>query len=268
MDMDKIRAKQQVLAKERDTSEGNGKYKLFIPLEGDNKIRILPPIGDNDVFYVEFKTHFGIGPNKKTVVCPKSFDVKAKCPACDISNELYKTKEEEDKVLATAIRAKTRFRVNIINLDKTEDGVQIYEFGQNLMKDLLIFVVDPDYGDITDLKTGRDITIKRVGKGKDTRYTIIPRPVASELAAEVLTLANDLQESVKASDADYIERVLNGEEDDEKAETESKPAAAALNGAAVTGVTVAEAAVEPAVTIPASQADILARLKQHQKPAV
>jgi len=265
LNMDKIKAKQAELSGERKAGSSSDR-KYFTPQEGDNHIRILPPMDGEDTFYFEFLTHFGVGPNNETVECPRSFVKKAKCPICDIVSELYKG-DEEDKKNATALRAKSRYRVNMINLDKPEDGVQIYEFGKLIAQDLLSFIVDDDYGDITDLGTGRDITTKRTGTKRDTKYTIMPRPVASSLDTEVMELAHDLRATFTEHSLDEIEAILDGEDKEERATKAAAPKAApkaAAKEEADDSEPPFDADEAPKATGSTSKADILARLKKSQ----
>ena len=43
---------------------------------------------------------------------------------------------------------------------KESEGVKFWGFGKKVYTELLGFMADPDYGDITDLNSGRDITVE------------------------------------------------------------------------------------------------------------
>ena len=51
------------------------------------------------------------------------------------------------------------FKPVIVRGEESE-GVKFWGFGKTAYQELLSIIIDPDYGDITDPKNGRDITLE------------------------------------------------------------------------------------------------------------
>ena len=69
-----------------------------------------------------------------------------------------------------------RTYVPIIVRGQESEGVKFWGFGKTVYQELLSFIADPDYGDITDLQAGRDITVEFLTKeetGKNFPQTTI-----------------------------------------------------------------------------------------------
>ena len=54
---------------------------------------------------------------------------------------------------------KMRTYVPVIIRGQENEGVKFWGFGKQIYQELLSFIADPDYGDITDLHEGRDIVV-------------------------------------------------------------------------------------------------------------
>jgi hypothetical protein len=65
--------------------------------------------------------------------------------------------------------------MNIVDLDDLEAGVQIFPAGREVLRQLLTYFVDPDWGDLTDPDKGYDVVIEKAGSGLQTSYTVRPR---------------------------------------------------------------------------------------------
>lgn len=146
--------------------------------DGANIRRILWPKGDSESFFMDAYYHYRMGQNAdKTVLCPKTFDHNAECPICAIAERLRKIGTDEAKQMARNYSPKRRVFMNVIDRDSDPEGTnpKVLGVGPMILKQVLDTMMDVDYGDITDYATGRDITIKRKGKGLDTEYSVLPR---------------------------------------------------------------------------------------------
>jgi hypothetical protein len=66
---------------------------------------------------------------------------------------------------------KLRTYIPVIVRGEEDKGVRFYSFGKTVYQELLSYISDPDYGDITDPKTGRDIVVEYIPKEKsDTNF--------------------------------------------------------------------------------------------------
>ena len=164
--------------KKTESSKGSdfsSDVKFFELKIGKNRIRILPPTAKYPDY--EFKTyrHYNVGEDgKQSVLCPKRTfpEMKFKCPICEMSSELFGNK---DKDSARKLFASERNFANIVNLDEEETPKNVYVmgYGYRISNTFIKKISDPDYGDITDLETGQNITIeKELNKGSQPEYTI------------------------------------------------------------------------------------------------
>lgn len=218
LDMEKIRARKE----QADKSSGGSNYEFWTPKDGKNTIRILPPAEGKDVFWAEGFVHFNVGPDNKLVTCPTTFGKNKKCPVCESIEKLKNSKNKDDQTLANKMRKTQRIYMNIIDrdADDDEDKVQVMGCGASIFKDVLDMVCDPDWGDITDFETGRDVTITKKGKGLKTEYSTLGKPKSSVASEDIEEDAlNGLLADV---DAIFVEKsyndilaIMDGEESDD-----------------------------------------------------
>ena len=69
--------------------------------------------------------------------------------------------DKEDWKAAKQMEPKLRTFVPILVRGQEGEGVKFWGFGKTVYQELLGVIADPDYGDITDATTGRDIMIER-----------------------------------------------------------------------------------------------------------
>ena len=67
---------------------------------------------------------------------------------------------EGDLELAKKLYPKMRCYAPVIVRGEENEGVKFWGFGKQVYAELLGFIADPDYGDITDLTAGRDIVVE------------------------------------------------------------------------------------------------------------
>ena len=213
MDAEKAQKKLEELRSKRSRKD----YWSPKPGTKPNRIRVLPnwngdPQGD---FYRETARHNKLGTERdKSAVCllREGFE---KCPVCEMVRELYKTKEKDDADLAKTVKAQTRVYYNIIDLDNTEKGVQVWGSGVDALEQILAFCANPMYGDISDPENGRNISIVMT-EGKNTKsgyneYTVQPDPERTPLGnPEWILSMVDLDALVKPISYEELEALLMG----------------------------------------------------------
>jgi len=155
MDLKKLRKKLQDLETKNQKQKGGNKL-IWKPEEGAQVIRIVPYKYDEEWPFVELYFYYMF--ERKTILSPTSFG-KAD-PIKDFCDTLMQTGEKEDYILAKKLQAKLRIYVPILVRGKEDEGVKYWGFGNQIYTELVKTINDPDYGDITDLETGRDITIE------------------------------------------------------------------------------------------------------------
>lgn len=219
----------EALKNRLDAAESGGGYSNtdYDKLQnGKNVRRVLWPKGEKDVFYSEGFLHFSLGAEgKKVATCPKTFNEKNPCPICEYVAQLQKSKSKQDKKLANQIKAKRRIYINVLSRDDEEETPKVLPIGVTILKGLLETICDPDYGDITDPETGRDVTITRKGQGLNTEYSVLPKPKSSVVSEDMEV--DDIEEAMADLDALFIEKSYDelqaildeeDEEDDSKEE--------------------------------------------------
>lgn len=168
IDFSKIKAKHQALTS-KETTKSNHIWK---PKPGKQVVRIVPYKYCPDNPFIELKFHYNI--NKKTYLSPDSFGRPD--PIVEFSNRLKKTGDKEDWRLGRSYEPKMRTFVPVIVRGEESEGVKFWGFGKQVYQELLSIISDPDFGDITDLTTGRDVVIEfktEAETGKDFPETSI-----------------------------------------------------------------------------------------------
>jgi hypothetical protein len=172
------------------------------PSQGDQTIRILPT-ADGDPFK-EFFFHYNVGKNPG-ILCPKknSHIEGDSCPICDFASELWRQGLDQDsaelKTEAKKLFVRKRYYSPIIVRNKESEGVKIWSYGKQAYETLLGYVLDPDYGDITDPEVGTDIVLNYDIPGTPGSFpktTLKPRRRPSVLCDDAIADCEELIDSV------------------------------------------------------------------------
>jgi len=131
---------------------------LWKPKPGKTQVRIAPYKFNKDNPFIELYFHYNV--NNKTYLSPQSFDRPD--PIVEFADKLKRMGDKDDWKAAKAMEPKLRTFVPVIVRGEEDKGVQFWGFGKTVYQEILGYIADPDYGDITDPKTGRDITIEYV----------------------------------------------------------------------------------------------------------
>jgi hypothetical protein len=233
--------KQEEEQKQKSRTKFETKWERLELHEGDNFVRIGPPVEEEVIPYKEGNFHFRLGPSKKRKVSCAG----EKCRACEEVRDLYNSGSKEDVERARDIRKSTRYLFNGIKHDKEGNIIKndgsvvkdfsefkpyLFETGKRLWEEILGIICE--YGDITDLngEDGRVLKITRHGEGRFTNYTVLPAKEPSTLPkpqkAWFLKNLHDFSEDVAPGNNDKIIEIMEGgvsheedEEDDENAGT-------------------------------------------------
>ena len=214
IDLEKLR--KQYL-EDSKASDGGDFLSMFLNVqEGTNVVRILPDKEDR-LFYAETKIHrVPNGENGvKNIHCRKVHGEK--CPMCDayfglwdIVNKGNVSPEAKKTAEATArqIKPRSRFYMNVV--DRETSDVKILSIGIILFKKIVSMMVDPDYGDITELDTGNDFKIIKEMDGQWHKYDqSSARPKSSEAGTKAEIAAwmeslHDIHSLVKLEEFDDV----------------------------------------------------------------
>ncbi len=158
INMDLMRKKLATLRGEG--SKNNADSVFFKPDEGDQDIRIVPT-SDGDPLK-EMYFHYNVGQHKGGIVCPKR-NFGERCPICEFASAVWKegtdTNDLDSKNLAKSLFVRARYFSPVVVRGREEEGVKVYGYGKKAYELLLGYILDPEYGDVTDAKEGTDITL-------------------------------------------------------------------------------------------------------------
>jgi hypothetical protein len=162
-----------------DRNEDNlkgGTYFYFLK-KGRTVLRVLPPYSERGVWFEQVNEYNFNFPDRsfKSLNCPVRGEED---PVADFCNELMQSEDEKMLERAKSIRPRAKFLFNVVvlsdpNGNTADGGVKVLKAGTIVKRALLDADCDVQggYGDITNLKTGFNITIKREGEGLNTVYT-------------------------------------------------------------------------------------------------
>ena len=208
IDLKKMRKKLSEL-----NNKGSG-GRFWKPQDGKQDIRIVPT-ADADPFK-EFYFHYNIG--QQGFLCPEK-NYGDKCPACDFARKLYREGDDESIAQARDMTARQRYFSPVLVRGEESLGVKIWSYSKTVYQELLNLVLNPDYGDITDVDSGFDLTLE-YGKAAGARFpstNITPRRQTSRLCAdktaeectEILESVPDFDSLYTRTTTEEVQRLLD-----------------------------------------------------------
>ena len=153
MDINAIKSRLSQL--QNTSSTANAFWK---PQPGKSQIRITPYNENKDNPFVELFFHYSLVP-KKTVLSPLSFGRPD--PVQQFADKLKASGDKDEWIQGKRIEPKMRTFAPVIVRGEESEGVKWWGFGKTVYQELLAIIADPDYGDISDVMTGRDIVVER-----------------------------------------------------------------------------------------------------------
>ena len=153
MDINAIKSRLNQL--QNTSSTANAFWK---PQPGKSQIRITPYNENKDNPFVELFFHYSLVPNK-TVLSPLSFGRPD--PVQQFADKLKSSGDKDEWIQGKRIEPKMRTFAPVIVRGEESEGVKWWGFGKTVYQELLGIIADPDYGDISDVMTGRDIVVER-----------------------------------------------------------------------------------------------------------
>jgi len=216
------------------------------PNQGDQTIRILPT-ADGDPFK-EFFFHYNVGRNPG-ILCPKK-NHGEDCPICEFASTLWRQGVENDdaalKNEAKKLFVRKRYYSPILVRGKETEGVKVWSYGKQAYENLLGYVLDPDYGDITDPETGTDVVLNYDVPGTPGSFpktTLKPRRRPSVLCDDAVSDCETLLESIpeigslfERKTTEEIQALLNAFLSDDVSSENSSTETTKYNKGTTTGV--------------------------------
>lgn len=178
IDLDKVKRKLSDLESKNDRTNYTWK-----PEPGKQVVRIVPYKWDPSFPFIEL--YFDYEVTGKSILSPVTYGRPD--PIAEFAKKLKATGSSDDYALGKKVEPKERYFAPIIVRGEEEEGVKFWGFGKTVYAELLAIISDPDYGDISDLENGRDITIEfKKGEGKKSYPTteIRVKPVITPVSTK------------------------------------------------------------------------------------
>ena len=191
IDLDAIRRKLNNLQSQTGRQEN-----LWKPEPGKNQVRVVPYQFNKDNPFIELYFHYDLG--KKNYLSPVTYGEAD--PVDEFAQKLRATGKSDDFNLAKKLTPKMRVYAPVLVRGKESEGVKFWGFGKQVYTELLGFISDPDYGDITDVKQGRDIVVEFTpaeGAGQFPKTAIRVKP----------------NQTAATDDSNIADKVVNGQKE-------------------------------------------------------
>ena len=189
---------------------------MWRPTEGEETTVRLVAFPDNDGQpFKERWFYYNIG-NSPGLLAPYQFGRPD--PIQELINKLRDdTDNKESYELAKKLYPKMRAYAAVIVRGEEDKGVRLWAFGKQVYQSLLNIMLDEDYGDITDPKTGRDVKVTcSKANGKTYSSTdVMPRGKASLLSEspdkskQWLSNIPNLDELFTEKSYEELEKIVN-----------------------------------------------------------
>lgn len=142
----------------KDLSSKNSERSKLIwkPVPGKQTVRIVPYSKNPENPFIELKFHYNM--NNKTYLSPDTFNRPD--PIVEFSTKLKLSGDKEEWKIGKKLEPKLRTFAPVIVRGQEDEGVKFWGFGKQVYEAILSVIADPDYGDITDLASGRDIVVE------------------------------------------------------------------------------------------------------------
>ena len=205
---------------------------LWKPQPGSQVVRIVPYKFNRDNPFIELYFHYDLG--GKNYLSPISFGRPD--PIEEFAQKLKSAGSKDDYRLGRKIEAKMRTFAPVVVRNEEKEGVRFWGFGKTVYQELLSIIADPDYGDITDAVSGRDVavefkTAEETGKSfPSTSIRVKPNQTPITEDASVLEAIKETQKNITEiyQERSYDELTqalndyLNGGTEENKSETKSE----------------------------------------------
>jgi hypothetical protein len=190
--------------------------ELWKPAPGKHTIRLVPYKFNKENPFIELYFHYNI--NNKTYLSPISFGRPD--PIVEFADKLKRMGDKEDWKAAKKMEPKLRTFVPVLVRGEEGEGVKFWGFGKTVYQEILGYMADPDYGDITDPNEGRDITVEVVSaEDSGTSYPVTtirvkpketPLAVSKEDTDKYLTSQKEITELYSELTYAELKNVLEG----------------------------------------------------------
>ena len=157
MNLDEIKKRLDKLNNKGGGGSSDFKNNFWRPPVGEKSVvRIVPYAHNKDFPFSELYFYFGIG--KPRMIALSNFSESD--PILEFATTLKKSGDKENMELAKKLYPKLRIFAPVVVRGEEDKGVRFWEFGKMVYQELLGVMADEDYGDITAVQNGRDVTVE------------------------------------------------------------------------------------------------------------
>jgi len=166
------------------------KVKIFIPVEGENCVRIVDPLEAKELGYYGFDLHFhtNVGPNNRWFICHDR-QLGDFCEQCSFrTDELWETNPDLAKDYFPQLKV-LMWVLDVRDESENPDELQLWMCPKSLADEILnqsFRKKSGRYVKVSHPREGCRLWFDRIGKGKKTKYTNVqvddtPDPVSPEV---------------------------------------------------------------------------------------
>ena len=195
--------------------QNSKKNAMWRPEEGsETTIRLLAYPNNDGQPFKELMFYYNIG-NNPGLLAPYQFDKPD--PIQELITKLRDEGTKESYELAKKLYPKMRCYAPVIVRGEEERGVRLWAFGKTVYQTLLNYMLDEDYGDITDPIEGRDVRVsctKNPGQQwatTDVRPRGKDSPLSEDSSQSKKWLDNipDVNDLFELKSYEDLERIIN-----------------------------------------------------------
>lgn len=171
LDIEALKAR---LAKLQEKSSGGGRGASiwWKPTKDPTLIRGVPNPHNPKQPFISAWWHYDIG-GVKTIYCPKMNEGK-ECPICDLADKFRTMGGDDNYKIFNQFKAKNRLYLPMIVRGEDPMVVRLWGFTPAVERELLSYIVNPDWGNFADPYEGHDVTVASVPSGKEVDGKPIP----------------------------------------------------------------------------------------------
>lgn len=223
IDMNKARQRMQQLQNQRKDYS-----KLSYGLkQGDNVLRFVTPPGEAWPF-IYGSLYYKI--TKQFFISPEMYGQED--PILANLNTLKNSGIQQDAVYAKKYLPSRRVFALVLVRGQQDKGLVWVDFPQKVEKQLVTYILNQQYGDITDLKSGTDFTITKRKGASFPEYSVQPKRNASQLlpnlkeAEQLFNSIPNFKEAYKHHSLQQLQKIwqqfINGQSKQQATQSEQQ----------------------------------------------
>lgn len=154
---------------------GTGKNIWFKSSSEKQKIRMVPYPHETDGSpFIEVYFHYNIA-GQRSLVCPKE-TYGEPCPICELAEEFRSHGTKDSWQQFKKFAPKLRTYSPVISRADDDPEVKLWGYGKTIYENLMEKFLSEDWGDLSDVKEGHDLTVWTIPKDDPANDTDFDQP--------------------------------------------------------------------------------------------